>query len=74
MPEYFDPDFSFPLQDANPETCYGLCSRGICPINLDSFSSCPVMEYANKSCSEIRLEDWIGLSRRQSKASGINNE
>ena len=36
-----------------------LCSRGECPINMDSFSQCPVMALASKPCSEIRLEDWI---------------
>ena len=36
-----------------------LCSRGECPFNMDSFSDCPVMNLASKSCCEITRDDWI---------------
>lgn len=61
MAEMLDPIFMQELRSDSPEELYGLCARGICPVNIDSFSACPVMECASKSCGEIRLQDWARL-------------
>ena len=48
----------------------GQCLFGECPACPDSMTPCPVMEYNQKSCMDIGVDEWIKWLKSLKSSSG----